>query len=144
MRIRYAQLADADAVFGLLGQLAMSYRPQRSAFDQSFELLLSAMTYDSADLLVAEDGGTVIGYALTRRFPVLYANGPVSELHELVVDEAHRGRGAGRRLVEAVIARARTAGAVELTVPTRRAHDFYRRFGFEETATVMKLPLPPD
>lgn len=144
MRVRYAQLTDAEAVFALLRQFATSYQPRRSAFDQNFELLLSAMTYDETDLFVAEapeDAGAVVGYALAHRFPVLYANGPVSELCELVVDEPHRGRGAGRALVEAVIARARTAGAVELTVPTRRAQDYYRKFGFQETATLLRLPL---
>lgn len=142
VRIRYAQLADSDAVFGLRRQLATNYAPQRWVFDQNFELLLSAMTYNSTDLLVAEDVGTVIGYALARRLLVLHAEGPVGELHELVVDEPHRGRGAGRLLMEAVIARARTAGAVELTAATSCAHDYYRRFGFRQTATVMKLPLP--
>ena len=139
--IRYAQLGDADAVFELLRQLATSHRPRRAVFDQNYELLLSAMTYNGTDLLVAEEAGNVVGYALARRILVFYANGVVSELHELVVDEPYRGRGAGRLLVEAVVARARTAGAVEITVPTRTACDYYRKFGFEETATLMKLPL---
>jgi predicted N-acetyltransferase YhbS len=141
VRIRRAELPDADAVFGLLTELATTYQPQRSRFDQTYEPLLAAMTYNTTDFLVADDGGTVIGYALASRFLVLYAPGPVSELHELVVDRAHRGRGAGRMLVEAVVDRARTAGAVEVTVPTRRAHEYYRALGFEETATLLKLPL---
>ncbi|HVV08738.1 GNAT family N-acetyltransferase [Amycolatopsis sp.] len=138
--VRPADVTDADAVFGLLCRFATSYRPQRAAFDRNYEQLLASMTYDSTDLLVADDG-QVLGYALATRFLVLYANGPVSELQELMVDPAHRGRGIGRALVHAVVARARAAGAVEVTVPTRRARDYYLALGFTETATFLKLPL---
>lgn len=141
VRIRFAELADADAVFELLARFATSYRPRRTEFGQTYELLLSAMTYDGTDLFVAEDEGIVIGYALASRVLLLYPNGPVGELHELVVDPAHRGRGVGRLLVEAVIGRARTAGAVEVIVPSHGAGDYYRKFGFQETATLLTLPL---
>jgi len=141
VRIRHAELTDADAVFELSLRFATSYRPQRPLFDQNFELLLAAMTYDGTDLLVAEDEGKVIGYALASRFLALCAPGPVAELHELIVDPAYRNRGMGRMLVEAVIGRARTTGAVEVTAPTRGAGDYYRRLGFEVSATLMRLPL---
>ncbi|MDX6346878.1 MAG: hypothetical protein QOF84_1668, partial [Streptomyces sp.] len=52
-----------------------------------------------------------------------------------------RGRGIGERLVAAVLERARTKGAVEVTVPTRRARDYYLRLGFEQTATYLKRPV---
>ncbi|KAA9152926.1 GNAT family N-acetyltransferase [Amycolatopsis acidicola] len=141
MRTRPADVTDADAVFLLLQGFATSYHPRRAAFDRNYEQLLSVMTYDSTDLLVAEDDGKVIGYALAARFLVLYANGPVTELQELMVDPAQRGRGVGRALVNAIIERARAAGAVEVTVPTRRARDYYVKLGFAETATFLKLPL---
>jgi predicted N-acetyltransferase YhbS len=141
VRIRPADVTDADPVFALLRQFATSYRPTRAAFDQTYERLLASMTYDGTDLLVADDDGQVIGYVLAARFLVLYANGPVSELQELMVDPAHRGRGAGRLLVDAVVARARAAGAAEVTVPTRRARDYYVGLGFVETATFLKLTL---
>jgi predicted N-acetyltransferase YhbS len=141
IRIRPADVTDADPVFELLRQFATSYPPCRSVFDQNYERLLAAMTYDSTDLLVAEGAGQVIGYVLAARFLVLYANGWVCELQELMVDPAQRGRGVGRRLVGAVIERARAAGAVEVTVPTRRARDYYRKLGFVETAVFLKLEL---
>jgi predicted N-acetyltransferase YhbS len=140
-RIRPAEAADADAVFALLELFATSYRPSRAAFDQNYERLLAAMTHDGTDLLVAEDEGQVAGYVLAARFLVLYANGLVGELQELMVDPARRGRGLGRALVAAIVERARAAGAVELTVPTRRAREYYLALGFVETATFLKLGL---
>lgn len=139
--IRQADVTDSDAVFALLQDFATSYRPQREAFERTFERLLAAMTYDDgADLLVADDGA-VVGYVLATRFLTLYANGPVTELQELFVDPAHRGQGLGRRLVAAIAGRARDRAVVELTVPTRRAGDFYRGLGFTETAAFFKLSL---
>ena len=140
VRIRPADVTDAEGVFELLRQFATSYPVRRSAFDRDYERLLS-MTYDGTDLLVAEDDGRLLGYALATRFLVLYAGGPVCELHELMVHPQHRNKGIGRRLVDAVAGRARAAGAVEITVPTRRARDYYLALGFVETATVLKRAL---
>ncbi|TNC23920.1 GNAT family N-acetyltransferase [Amycolatopsis alkalitolerans] len=99
------------------------------------------MIHNRADLLVAEYDSQVIGYALATRFLVLYANGWVAELQELIVAPEARGPGVGRALVAAIAERARVAGAVELTVPTRRARDYYLTLGFTETATYLKREL---
>ncbi|MFE2430416.1 GNAT family N-acetyltransferase [Streptomyces sp. NPDC059373] len=133
--VRSATEGDAEAVFGLLGAFVTSHRPRRDAFDRHFPLL-------GDGLLVAEaEEGQVVGYALVCDLLVLYANGYVCELQELMVDPACRGRGIGERLVAAVLERARAKGAVEVTVPTRRARDYYLRLGFEETATYLKRPV---
>lgn len=137
-QVRSAAAADADEVFTLLEQFATSYRPARPAFDRYYAQLIASGT---ADLLVAEDSGQVAGYALAARFPVLYANGPVAQLQELMVAPGLRDRGIGRALVTAIADRARAAGAVELTVPTRRARDYYLALGFTETAKFLKLEL---
>jgi predicted N-acetyltransferase YhbS len=139
--IRPADITDADAVFALLSEFVVSYTPDRQAFDHNFEMLLGKMTFDSTDMLVAEDGDAIVGYALMTRTRVLYANGQLAQLQELMVTASHRGKGIGGQLVEAVIARAEAAGAVEITVPTSRAPDFYPRFGFRRTAHYLKKRL---
>jgi GNAT superfamily N-acetyltransferase len=137
--VRPARPADADAVFALLTAFAISYQPRRDTFDAHYRRLLHPS--GTGLLLVAEAGGAVVGYALAHRLLVLFANGAVYELQELMVEPAQRGRGVGRLLVEALTRRALDDGAVEVTVPTRRARDFYLRLGFEETATYLKRPL---
>ena len=131
-------LSDADAVFRLLGNFATSYTPVRSAFDTNYRRLLEN---DGADLLVAEKGGQVVGYILACDSLTLFANGTVTELLELYVEEQERGRGVGRDLVKRAVARAKDRGAVEVTVPTRRARSFYLDLGFELTAEFFKLNL---
>jgi N-acetylglutamate synthase-like GNAT family acetyltransferase len=135
LEIRPARLADADRLFPLVEQFATSYRPNRAAFERNLPLLVAA---EHADILVAELGERLVGYAVAFRLVTLYANGIVAELQELMVAPDQRGLGVGRRLVEAVCARAQAVGAVEVTVPTRRAGAYYLKLGFEETAAHFK------
>ena len=135
--IRAARLADADAVFGLLEQLAQSYTPDRAAFDVTFELFVANDSY--ASLLVAEDAdGVVRGYALTTVTRLLYTNGNSAQLQELVVDEATQGQGIGSALLEATERECITHGVRQLTVPSRRAAGFYERLGYRSTADFLK------
>jgi N-acetylglutamate synthase-like GNAT family acetyltransferase len=136
--VRPARGADAQRVLDLLEAFATSYRPDPAAFTSHFPALLRS---DNVAFLVAERAGRVIGYVLAFDLLTLWANGVVVELQELCVDPAERGRGAGRALVEAVLARARHVRAREVTVPTRRAADFYTKLGFEETAAYLKRRL---
>ena len=138
--VRPAAATDADAVFALLGQFATSYVPDRRHFDQHYPLLLAAA---DADLLVVAIDAKVVGYVLGFQLPTLHANGVVLTIQELFVDPAYRGHGLGRTLVETLIARGKDVGAIEITVPTRRAQDFYRHLGFVETATYLMRRLTP-
>jgi len=129
--IRRAEAADADAVFAMLERFAMSYEPDRNAFERSFDAMIDAQ---DVVLLVAEDGGTLAGYAMAVEFRTLFANGAIVQIEELFVEEAKRGAGTGQALVAAVVEWARQRGAVEVTVSTRRAGAYYERLGFERTA----------
>ncbi len=136
--IRPAQANDANAVFALLVEFAMSYVSERAAFDRHYPELLESK---SADLLVAEKDGQVAGYALGFDLLTLFANGVVTELQELMVEPKQRGQGIGVSLVKEAITRAKARGSVEVTVPTRRAGEFYKRLGFKDTADYFKLEL---
>lgn len=142
--VRPATVTDADAVFRLLADFATTYRPDPARFTTvTFPEVLRAAAEHRAEFLVADQEAQVIGYAYAARMPTLFAGGTVLELLELAVSTPLRGRGTGSRLVRAVQDRARHAQDVEITVPTRRAADFYRRLDFTETATYLKWPSPP-
>src|SRR5579871_6777008 len=98
MQIRPAKSSDADRVFELLTQFAMSYQPARNAFDRNLALLLQD---EDADLQVACIDGEVVGYILAFRLLTLFANGLIMEIQELMVDPRHRGKGVGKELVSA-------------------------------------------
>ncbi|WP_159049234.1 hypothetical protein [Streptomyces canus] len=78
---------------------------------------------------MADQEAQVVGYAYAARMPTLFGG----TILELAVDTPVSPRPV----------RARHAQDVEITVPTRRAADFYRRLDFTETATYLKWPSPP-
>lgn len=138
MLTRVARAADADAVWGLLAQLVIGEVPAREVFDATYGALVEDA---GACLQVCEVDSLVVGYVHAQLRPSLYAGGPVCWVSELVVDEAARGEGCGRALMEAVIAWARLSGAAEVTLATSRADDFYGHLGYEPTARYFKRKL---
>jgi len=138
VEIRPARLEDADRVFEMLAEFVTSYKPVREAFDRNFPALVDSV---DADLLVADEGGELRGYALAVREPTLFANGDLWTLLELFVDAAYRSRGIGEALLNKVVENARARGAVEVTVVSRRAGPYYVQRGFLESASYFKLKL---
>jgi N-acetylglutamate synthase-like GNAT family acetyltransferase len=134
--IRPARADDADAVFGLLNELAESYLPDREAFDVTFDAFASGDA--NALILVAELGGVVRGYALTTITRLLYTNGSSAHLQELVVESSAQGAGIGSQLVESIESECRVRGVRQLTVASRRSAAFYERLGYLSTADFLK------
>jgi len=57
-------------------------------------------------------------------------------LCDVFIDEAHRGRGLGKRLIQAVVGDPRVQGIKRIVLGTRDAHELYRRYGgFQALAT---------
>ena len=129
--IREARPDDAAAIADLLGQLG--YPAVAEAVEPRIERMLAA----GDRLVVAELEGQVVGLANLHVSPSIEYDAPAGKLGALVVDEAHRGTGVGRALVEAMEAEARAQGCAVffLTTAARRrdAHAFYARLGLAET-----------
>jgi carbonic anhydrase len=68
------------------------------------------------------------------------------EMKRLFVPPGLRGEGAGRTLVEALIAEARSIGYARMLLDTlpsmRMAHQLYRTIGFREIPAYHKNPIP--
>ena len=94
---------------------------------------------DSHDtlLLTARCNGRIVGVLVLALYPTL--TGRKAWIEDVVVDNAERGAGIGRALVERAIAEASKRGAATLDLtsnPSRQAaHRLYRACGFEERAT---------
>jgi len=136
--IRRARVEDRERLYELLCQFVWSTTPDRTAFETNFPMVLED---GNTHVRVADEGGVVLGYSLDVVQWTFYANGPIVLLQELMVDPARRGEGIGGKLVEEMVRQSRTAGAREITVPTRRAKEYYPRFGFTEIAGYFKLKL---
>jgi GNAT superfamily N-acetyltransferase len=129
--IRDALPADVQAIAGLLTQLG--YPSDADAVEERLDRLRIV----GDRVFVAELDDRVVGLAHLQVTPAIERDRPAGKLGALIVDEAHRGHGVGRALVEAVEREARLRGCelVFLTTSDRRddAHAFYERVGFEQT-----------
>jgi GNAT superfamily N-acetyltransferase len=138
--VREAGPEDAVDVARLLGQLG--YAAETAAVAARIERHRAS----GADVLfVAEVAAAVVAFASLHVSIALEYDGDAGKLSAIVVDEAVRGRGVGRALVDAVEAEARRRGCVLLFLTTnerrRDAHAFYRALGFEETGRRFAKPL---
>ena len=121
-RVRRADEADLGAVLAI----------ENESFGQPWrrETFVALMGRPSVDVLVAEAGDDVAGYVVLR------STGGESELANLAVGRAHRGKGVGRALLAQSVetARERGAGWVFLAVraSNHQAARLYERFGFQE------------
>src|SRR6266508_1103156 len=88
-------------------------------------------------LLVARDGGAIVGMLTLVVFPI--PTGLRARIEDVVVDEAARGRGVGEALTREALRLAATAGARSVDLTSRPSREdairLYRRLGFEERAS---------
>jgi GNAT superfamily N-acetyltransferase len=137
--IRTAEADDADAVFALARELAITFPIDRPGFDRGFAAIAAAA---GTHLLVADLDGAVCGYLLGFVHPTFYANGPVAWVEELMVDGRVRRRGVGARLMAAFEDEARAVGARLVALATTRAATFYTAIGYDRRAEYFRKHLP--
>jgi GNAT superfamily N-acetyltransferase len=87
-------------------------------------------------VFVAEEGGTILGFAVMSVIHLVQGDQPLCRLTAIAVAHGARGRGVGRSLVENVEEHARGLGCERLEVTSGHqregAHAFYERLGFQE------------
>jgi GNAT superfamily N-acetyltransferase len=140
--IREATEADLPRLVELLYQLSqLGEIPEREVHQPSAGELdaLRAIQADArCSLLVLEVEGKVVGTATLYVVPNLSHGGrPFAIVESVVVDEADRGLGFGRLLMDEAEARARAAGCYKIALTSNRrraeAHRFYQRLGYRAT-----------
>jgi ribosomal protein S18 acetylase RimI-like enzyme len=92
---------------------------------------------DDTVLFIARVAGTIVG-SLTLAFYRI-PTGLKSWIEDVVVDDAARGHGVGRKLNEAALAEAKARGAKDVSLTSRpsrvAANRLYQRIGFEARST---------
>ncbi len=156
IRTRPATGQDIPILQGLLSELHSQHydaMPERflpqAAGELDSKFFQGCLGDPSQHLVVAEEKGQVVGYARAqcRSNPdgVAHRARTFVEVHEIVVSEAVRGAGAGKRLMEDVVAWARRqkASGVELSVYAFNgdALAFYRRIGMSDMRITLAMAL---
>lgn len=109
----------------------------RSSVPMDIEQIEQMLSQQSIDLLLFKDEGEIQGMLTLVTFTI--PTGVRAWIEDVVVDDAARGKGAGRALVEAAcdLAKRRGAKTVDLTSrPSREAANrLYQRCGFAARET---------
>ena len=139
--IRAAEERDLEVLLGLLQALfsiEADFRPDPDRQRRGLALLLAEPA--RAAVLVAERRGAVVGMVTAQLVVSTSEGGPSGWVEDMVVAEAERGRGLGRRLLEAIEAWAHARGATRLQLLADRenapALAFYARLGWRATRLV--------
>jgi len=121
--IRPARASDIDALVSIENSVFGTDRISRRALQRHVDSR-------TATLLVAEDRGSVLGYALV----LFRTNGRAGRLYSLAVKRGCEGSGIGRRLLAAAEKAALSRGCpifrLEVREENVRAIDLYRRAGY--------------
>lgn len=148
-------LPDLGKMAGALVRFHHALDPLRFLLMEGVEkgyaqFLSSALSDRDTIVLVAERGGTLVGYAYARLEPrdwnlLLDACGA---LHDIFVVPSERRSGVARALLEGVVARLTALGAPRLVLSTATANEaaqrLFERHGFRRTMIEMTRELPED
>ena len=84
-------------------------------------------------------------YAAVESYDYMALRGPAGVLHDLIVDPEHRGRGVGRRLLEAALAYLQSRGLSQVVLSTAERNEAAQRLfasmGFRRTMIEMTREL---
>lgn len=138
--VRRAGPPDGPAVFLLARAFATSFAVEQAAFEQALAELLAQ---PDAFVAVAEVDGEIAGYILGFDHVTFFANGRVAWAEEIMVGDSFRRQGIGSLLMGAFEQWAAGRGAKLIALATRRAADFYRALGYQESAAYFRKQVPP-
>ncbi|MFF5972777.1 GNAT family N-acetyltransferase [Streptomyces sp. NPDC012769] len=149
MILRPATRADLPAVLALLADEERVVDPATVTVTAAYERAFADIEADPRNevlVLVAEEGGPVVGCLQATYIPGLGKGGAERALIEAVRIRAdRRGGGLGRELMARAVERARARGCalVQLTSDKSRtdAHRFYASLGFARSHDGFKLAL---
>jgi GNAT superfamily N-acetyltransferase len=152
VRVREARAADWPAVAELLAQLG---RPDVRGTDEEAEARQVFQAYlarEDTAALVAERDGRLVGFLDMEYRARLNFTSPEAWIPDLVVAEDARSEGAGGALIRRAEELARERGCWGMSLESaswrERAHSFYLREGWDDTAhafskSLSDLPWPP-
>jgi len=140
--LREATSVDAPSLVTLIRSLARVMdvvTPVDEAYVREY------IASQGSGILVADDGGHVIGLLSYSLRPSLVHAGRSCVIEELVIDQTTQRQGVGARLVEDLLRRAAEWGCVEVSVTTlagqRGAIEFYKERGFSDDAVLLEKHL---
>jgi GNAT superfamily N-acetyltransferase len=138
--IRMATWSDLASCLHVLAQLwllseepgASDARPDPTTTEETLARLLGS---PDVAILVTEEGDRIVGFVDLTFRETIFHHGRTMIIEDIVVDEVHRGRGIGAKMVRFIEAMARQRGcrAIELSSDLHRkdTHRFWTAMGYD-------------
>ncbi|UCB44010.1 MAG: GNAT family N-acetyltransferase [Dehalococcoidales bacterium] len=136
--LRKGTVDDAEELFILVQDFATSFLPDKLAFRNTLEQVI---TDESANLTVALLQENIVGYCLGFDHYAFYANGRVSWVEEIMVREDLRKTGIGRKLMDEFEDWCIQRSSQLIGLATRRAAPFYEALNYENSAVFFRKLL---
>jgi GNAT superfamily N-acetyltransferase len=128
-----------------LFSIESDFTPDWEKQARGLSLLLNARS-DMSSVLVAVQGGTVIGMATVQTLVSTAEGGRVGLVEDVVVDSQFRNQGVGALLLEGVVAWCREKGLKRLQLLADRENSpalaFYERKGWTTTSLICMRKMP--
>lgn len=130
--IRRATLDDAHRLALLLHGIGWFEAFKGGNIDESSARTSARLQQCFADAshsvyLAETTGGETAGYGSVHWLPYLFMAGPEGYVSELFVSEIARGKGVGRKLLDAIATEARARGCTRLSLINLRNRESYQR-----------------
>ena len=145
MQIRLVMRDEYNQLLGLMRQLN-PLDPEASEIE--FQVFKEIINSKYLDLLVAEDGGVLLGSCYLNVIPNITRGGrPYAVIENVVIDSAHRNRGIGKSLLDHAVKLAWKQNCYKVMLMSGRTegavHAFYKKCGFnadEKQSYIQRAP----
>ncbi len=131
--IRQAKEADTELIFSLIRKLAVYEKMEDAVITSVEELREQLFVKENAQVLIAEEAGTAIGFALYFFNFSTFVGRAGLYLEDLYIEPEYRGKGYGKQLFVqlATLAKEKNCGRMEWSVLNWNtpAISFYKSLG---------------
>ncbi len=131
--IRQAKEADTELIFSLIRKLAVYEKMEDALITSAEELREQLFVKENAQVLIAEEAGTAIGFALYFFNFSTFVGRAGLYLEDLYLEPEYRGKGYGKQLFVqlATLAKEKNCGRMEWSVLNWNtpAISFYKSLG---------------
>jgi GNAT superfamily N-acetyltransferase len=143
MEIRNAHAQDFEKCVPLLQQLwpflkLAGYTAKAKEMKAFKKVFIQVLNDPNAQIMIAEADGQIVAFLDLTFRKTLFHRGWTMIIEDLIVDEAHRRKGIGKRLAELCedLAREKGCHAIELSSDLHRkeTHLFWEALGYEGKA----------
>ncbi len=132
------QITDKD--FSRVAELLHQLWPEKKIeYEEMRKVIRKYIKESNYEIYGYEEKGALLGIVTVSFRWALFYEGRIATIEELIVDQAHQGRGIGRKLVkftEDVIIKKKNVGGIELSSDLRRkeTHKFWEKCGYPKRA----------